>query len=323
MPGYPISPSDWITQVVGALADLFAAAVVAGIKSLLSALGPTTEPDFHSIGGAYNRMLAIALLLVGAVIAAALIERLLHGPMGGGWNLVARSGAAVGLAFVGLPMIRYLAGYAALLGNAWDFDYVRSANELMQKVVAIYSSAGAQHEAMGTALGLIAAGGISLLLALVLQVELFLRAALLLVTATFIPFLAVLAIWPRFVSAAVHMLDFLGALLLSKFVIATSVYVGFSVLVAGLGHPGEGGSNVFVTGIAILAVAALAPLALFQGIRFGHHAAAPLARGWTLAAIGTSAGSLRRLSPYARKGLDLGRAMVRKPRSRRQVDGTN
>jgi hypothetical protein len=299
---------------VSALADLLAAAVVAGIKGVISALGPSTEPDFGSIAGAYNRMLAISLLLVGAVIAAALIERLLRGPLGGGWNLVGRSATGVAAAFMGLPLLRYLAGYAALLGAAWGADYAGRAHDLGQRVVSIYTSASLGHQALGSALGLVAAGGLSLLLVLILEVELFLRAALLLVASTFVPFLAVLAIWPRFVSAAVHLVDFLTALLLSKFVIATSVYVGFAVLVAGLGRTGPGGGNVMVTGIAILAVAALAPLALFQGIRFGHHATAPLARSWTASGLGFAALGGRRVLGAGRQGYGLLRTEIRRRR---------
>ena len=316
MPAVPISPSDWITQLVGALADLFAAAVVAGIKSVVAALGQATEPEFQTILPAYNRMLAIALLLAGGVIAAALIERLLNGPLGGGWNLVARSATAVALAFVGLPSIEYLAGHAALLANAWDLDYANRSQDLMRSVVAMYSSASLQHHAMGSALGLVVAGGISLLLAVIVEVELYLRAALLLVTATFVPFAAVLAIWPRFVSSAVHLLDFLGALLLSKFVIATSIYVGFAVYIAGFKGPDGAIGNLMVTGIAILAVAALAPLALLQGIRFGHSATAPLARSWTATGLGLSATAAKRVSGYGRIGYALALSEFSKRRAR-------
>lgn len=291
----PVFPpgTDWVTQFIDGLASLFSVAVIAAIKSLLLALGPSTEPDFHAILPAYNRMLGISLLLLGGVLAAALIERLLGGERGGGWNLVVRVVSAVSLACLGLPLIRYLAGYAWILSQVWDDDYVSGAQDLGHQVISAYNGAGAALP-LGSALGLIFAGAISLLLALVVHVELFLRAALILVTATFVPFVAVLAIWPRFMGAASHLFEFLGALLLSKFVVATAVFVGFTLVVQGLHGPGADGSNVLVMGIAVLAVAALAPLALFQGLRLGHHAGAPLARGWTLAAGGYALATARR-----------------------------
>jgi hypothetical protein len=82
--------------------------------------------------------------------------------------------------------------------------------------------------------------------------------------------------------------------LLSKFVVATAVFVGFTLVVQGVHGPGAYGSNVMVMGIAVLAVAALAPLALFQGLRFGHHAGAPVARSWTFAAGGLAFAAAKR-----------------------------
>ena len=83
-------------------------------------LGPDTEPSFTAIGPAYNRMLAIALLLAGAFISAAVAERVLGGPKGAGWNVIPRTVAACMAAFAGLGVVEYLAHYASLMATAME-----------------------------------------------------------------------------------------------------------------------------------------------------------------------------------------------------------
>src|SRR5207248_8085133 len=81
-----------------------------------------TEPDFGAIAPVYDRMLAIALLITGAVIAFGLIETILGGSQGLGWNVVPRTLVAIFFAFAGIQVVQYLAHYAALLATTWTPD---------------------------------------------------------------------------------------------------------------------------------------------------------------------------------------------------------
>ena len=98
-------------------------------------------------------------------------------------------------------------------------------------------------------------------------------------------------------SAASHLLEFLLGLLLSKFVVATAVYIGFRLILPSLLGVGSSGPNWMSSGIAILLIAAFAPVALFQGLRFAHHSAGSVARNWAGAAVGMA--PLSRIGGFA------------------------
>ena len=247
---------------------------------LLKVLGPDTEPSFTAIGPAYNRMLAIALLLAGAFISAAVAERVLGGPRGAGWNVIPRTVAACMAAFAGLGVVEYLARYAALLPTAWAGSGGELNAGLQAGAAQMYVS-GNQEQALGSFIGLLLVAILTLLLTLLLYVEMVLRAALILVTATFIPLVCVMAIWPRLSGAATRMAEFLVLLLMSKFVMVTAVYVGFSMVAYGA-IPGNQGMAV---GIATLLLAAFSPLLLMQGIRIGETTTSNVVRGWGLGGV--------------------------------------
>src|SRR5438309_94023 len=141
---------------------------------------------------------------------------------------------------------------------------------------------------LGSAIGLIMAALLTVLVALLLYLELVLRTVLILVTTTFIPIVAIMAIWPRFSGTAIHLAEFLVALLLSKFVIATAIFLGFHLVTHGV----VGGAAIpaMVTGLAALLVAAFSPLVLLQGIRVFEGSASNLSRSWATSGIKTAAG---------------------------------
>jgi hypothetical protein len=119
-------------------------------------------------------------------------------------------------------------------------------------------------------------------LALVVYLELIVRAALVLTITAFVPLVCVLAIWPRMAGGALHLAEFVIGLLLSKFVVATAFVVGLSLLLpAVLGvAPNNGKADWMASGFAILLITAISPVALFQGIRFAHGTAGTVTRGW-------------------------------------------
>ena len=178
--------SDWWDQLMASLAYWAAADARGAIASLLASFGSSTEPDFTAIGPIYNRMLAIALLLLGAVVALALVERIGGGAQGAGWNVIGRVLVAVFLAYSGLGVVEYLATYAALIATSWATDF----NALS---TAIGSAAGsglttASHSDHHVSVfGLILTALFLSLMSLLVYLELIVRSALILTVTVFVP----------------------------------------------------------------------------------------------------------------------------------------
>ncbi len=303
-----IPSSNFVDQIMASLASIAITAAEQAVLSLIDAFGLTTEPDFRSILPVYDRMLAIALLLAGAVIAGGLIERILGGGQGLGWNAIWRSLGACFLSFSGLNLVAYVSGYAALLGNAWDLDFVRVAKQLKDLGTQMSLAPAYHHLPMGSLLGLILTGFLTDLMALLIYLELVVRSALILIVAAFLPLVAVMAIWPRLAGALVHMCEFLLGLLLSKFVVATAVYIGFGLIVGSVASVKGQEGNWMMMGLAVLFIAAFSPVVLVAGLRFGHSTGGSLVRGWAssattvipLAAIGSGTAKLLS-SPWAKQ----------------------
>lgn len=298
-------------QYINAYAQQAAQAAGQAVAWLLKVLGPDTEPAFGAISLAYNRMLAISLLLAGAIISAAVAERILGGPKGAGWNVIPRTIAACMAAFAGLGVVEYLARYAALLPTAWASPGGELSAGIQAGSQQLYLS-GSQQQVMGSFIGLLLVAIITLLLTLLLYVEMVLRAALILVTTTFVPLVCVMAIWPRLSGAATKMAEFLILLLMSKFVMVTAVYVGFSMVAYGA-IPGNQGMAV---GIATLLLAAFSPLLLLQGIRIGESSTSSVVRGWGAAGIGaaTTMGWMTMASKSIRRSAGAGASRLRQAR---------
>jgi integrase len=279
--------SSAVDQYVVALARWAVADARLGLISLMHSFGSPTEPDFRAIAPVYNRVLAMSLLLVGAVIALALIERVAGGGTGIGWSVVPRVIAAVFFAYSGLGLLEYMAGYAALIATIWSPDLSSVAAALGGNApdpsVAAAGTHPVAHVPHINLVGLIATALMLNLLALLVYLELVIRSALILLLAAFIPFVCVLSIWPRMAGSATQLAEFLIGLLLSKFVVATAVYVGFSLVLPGLVSADPGGW--MANGLAILLIAACSPLVIFQALRFAHGAAGNLARGWTISGV--------------------------------------
>src|SRR5258708_19159013 len=191
----------------------------------------------------------MAMLVVGAIVALALMERILGGNRGAGPEVVARTLAACAIAMVGLPLMRYAVGYADLLATVWNADVLSGGNSLLHQVGPAYHTGEGQ--ALGSALGLILAAVLTVLLAILVHIELVLRAALLVVTTTLLPLACVMAIWPRMPGTLTHMAGFFLALLLSKSVFATAVYLGFEMVVYSVTTNGDP-TSALMTGLATL-----------------------------------------------------------------------
>ncbi len=283
MGDYSSQAAQFVNALAIAVANWSTAIAVASIRWLLSTLGQATEPDLTAIVPIYDRMLAIALLIVGAIIALALIERIAWSSQGTGRALIPRVVAATFFAYAGLGVIKYIAGYAALLATVWSPDFTQLSNVLIHSVAV--TDAVAQSGGSGphvSTFGLIVTALTVSLLTVMVHLELVVRSALILTVTAFVPLVCVLSIWPRLAGAATQLASFMIGLLLSKFVVATAVYVGFRLVVVALTSATDTDTteNWMASGVAVLLIAALSPLVLFQAVRIGHASAGQVARGW-------------------------------------------
>src|SRR5260370_21405490 len=164
----------------------------------------------------------------GAVMGWAVVERIAGGSMGPGLALIPRVVGACFFAYSGLAVLKYLAGYAALLATTWSPDFTALSKLLMHGVAisdAVAANGGAGPHV--STFGLIVTALTMSSLTVILHLELVVRSALILSVTAFVPLVSVLAIWPRAIGAAIALSEFLIRLLLSKFVVSTVVYVGF------------------------------------------------------------------------------------------------
>ena len=111
MDNYSSQAADLVNSMGVAIANWSTAMAVASVRWLIASLGQSTEPDLTVIVPVYNRMLAISLLIVGAVIALALIERIAWSSQGAGLSLIPRVLASCFFAYAGLGAVKYVAGY--------------------------------------------------------------------------------------------------------------------------------------------------------------------------------------------------------------------
>jgi hypothetical protein len=288
MNGSSAQADQIVNQVATSIANWSTAMAVESIKWLLATLGQSTEPDLAAIVPVYDRMLAISLLLIGAIVALALIERVAWGSLGTSLAIVPRVLAATFFAYAGLGAVKYLAAYSALLATAWSPDFNRLTETLVRDVAA--SDAAAQAATAGahvSTFGLIVTALSLSCLTVMVHLELVVRSALILTITSFVPLVSVMAIWPRLAKAAATLSEFLIGLLLSKFVVATAVYVGFRLVVSALVSPTDNDTteNWMASGVAVLLIAAFSPVVIFTSLRFAHSQAGSVARSFAGAGL--------------------------------------
>jgi hypothetical protein len=289
--------AGYVNQIVQAITTWAIKDALWGISNLMHSFGDATEPDFAAMVPIYNRVLAISLLILGAVVAFGIIERIFGGEHGLDLSVVPRVIGCVFFAYSGLAIVQYATVHAALLGHAWDKELAAASPNAM---VTASSVDPAQVHLNVVALILMAL--LISFMALVVYLELIVRAALVLTITGFVPLVCVLAIWPRLAGGALHLAEFVIGLLLAKFVVATAFVVGLSLLLpAVLGvAPHNGKADWMASGFAVLLITAISPVALFSGIKFAHGTAGRVTRDVGGMAVGmTPVGVLARTLPLA------------------------
>src|SRR5438309_4227807 len=303
MGGYGTQADQIVNQVAISIANWSTAMAVESIKWLLASLGQSTEPDLAAIVPVYDRMLAISLLLTGGIVALALIERVAWGSLGTSLAIVRRVVAGSFFAYAGLGLVKYVAAYSALLATAWSPDFNKLTDTLLLHVATSDAATqAATTVAHVSTFGLILTALSLSCLTVIVHLELVVPPALILTIASFVPLVSVISIWPRLAKAATTLSEFLVGLLLSKFVVATAVYVGFRLVVTALVSPTDNDTteNWMASGVAVLLIAAFSPVVIFTSLRFAHAQAGSVARsltgaGLALAPTGRLLGTVRRL----------------------------
>src|SRR5258708_40031643 len=103
-----------VAQISGSIARAAVDAAGAAVLYLFTYISQPTEPIFATLSPAYDRVLAMALLVVGAIAAFALVERILGGQRGAGPEVVVRTLAACASALAGRPLMPFPVRYADL-----------------------------------------------------------------------------------------------------------------------------------------------------------------------------------------------------------------
>jgi hypothetical protein len=285
---YSAQINQWVNDVVIAIANWSTAIAVASIQWLVAGLGKSSEPDLSVIVPVYDRVLAISLLILGTIVALSLIDSIASGEVTHALGMVPRVVAGAFAAYAGLALVQYVAGYAALLATVWTPDFAALNNLLIHSVAvsnAVVETGGSGPHV--STFGLIFTGLSVSSLAVMVHLELVSRSALILTVTSFVPLVCIISIWPRAIGAATTMAEFLLGLFLSKFVVATVVYVGFRLVVVALTATADTDTteNWMASGLAVLLIAAFSPLVVFSALRFTHTQAGSVARSFTGATV--------------------------------------
>ncbi len=244
------------------------------VASLAGGIGHSTDPDFALIVPLYDRMLALAALIAGVMVALALIEKMLGGDKGSGASVVLRVALLTVASLAGVQIVKRASDASDLLTLTAGSTILQSSWHLL------LSPQG--YLLPGLTLGL--AITLGAFFAGLVYLELLLRSALILLTTTFLPLVCAFAIWPRFAHLLTHLAEFLLTLLLSKFAIVTALAVGLELVSATrLDQLGQ-----VMAGAAVLGMAALSPAIVMQGIKHSEAGTSTLIRGWATVGIGAA-----------------------------------
>ena len=169
------------------------------------------------------------------------------------------TGVAVALVRVGLAVTDAMS--AKVLSSAGV-----DTNNLFSGLTVFFTGSGASGPAV-PAFVVFLGGLLVSLAALVLWLELVVRAASVTVAVLFLPLALAALVWPAVAHWCRRLADTLVALVLSKFVIAAVLSLAAGAVAGGLGLSGSGdggGFSAVVTGIALLVIATLSPFTLLR-----------------------------------------------------------
>lgn len=242
----------------GAVLAALGSAVTGAARAALSGVG--TALAGSPTAALHQPWYAAALGPVAGVAAALLLPLLLAATLGA----VVRQDpgrlarvwlVALPLAATASALVLPLAWLASDAADQMSAAVAPTAPQIGAAVDRILPSAGAVGDgALAAILGAVALAG-----ALALWLELVVRNAAVEVVVLFLPVALAALLWPATAGVARRAVEVLGTLLLSKFVIAATLSLGLAAVAAG----GGGGAGD-LTGLAILLLAAFAPVAMLR-----------------------------------------------------------
>lgn len=279
------APAGWaFDKIASGIASWVLGAVADLINGVVNFLKTTARPEldaawFSGAGSPFAVIRNIAgVLLVGFVLLA-VIQGLLAGDLGGMVGRIARDVcvAVLGMGAVVVVTVKLLdltdALSTAVLGGA-DGQAVR-----------FLSSFGASAHLATAGFSSVLIGIVAVLAALLVWIELMVRAALVYLLVAIAPLAFAAMTWPAAKGVLRRTVEVLIAVILSKFVICVAIAIGVAALGgAGTTAPGTGTGTAaasslgtLLTGTAIVAMAAFSPFLVLKIIPVAE--AAVLAQG--------------------------------------------
>jgi len=279
-----------LRAVTGWVADS-AAWLLGELGHLLDDRSSATRPQLGAGGwfdGRYRVMARLAGWMAGPILLLAVAQAIVRQDFGG----LLRS------TFVHLP----LAGLLTLIAVK-AVDTGMALTDLLSSDVAGSASAGA-HKALSSVAAMVVQGSLGsgsgpmflalvigavvVLAALVLWVELVLRAAAIYVAVLFLPMALAAFIWPATAHWARRLAETLAALLLAKFVVVGVLALGFSALEAGALSRSGGHVGALLMGVSLLLLATSAPWVLLRLIPMAEAGALAHMEGVSRRVVGTT-----------------------------------
>jgi hypothetical protein len=210
-------------------------------------------------------MARLAALMAGPILLLAVAQAVARQDAGGLLRAAfVHLPLAMLLAFVAVKLVDTAVTVTDVLGRAVAGGAAADAHRALAAVggIVVQGSLGAGAGAP-MFIGLVI-GAVVVFAALLLWVELVLRAAAIYVAVLFLPLALAAFIWPATAHWCRRLAETLAALVLAKFVVVAVLALGFSAFQAGaLGRLG-GGPDALVPGASLLLLAAFAPYMLLR-----------------------------------------------------------
>lgn len=277
--------TSWVADGAGWLVEQ-------AFVALLETSDPTPEAAWFE--ASYRRLAVFGMLLAGPALVLGLLQALIR-----------QDTRLMGRVIAALPVSVLLTGAAVavtrmLLGATDEVSVwlVRSAGDDLGDFGPAFATGLLENSSVsGFVLFLVAV--LAAIAALVLWIELLVRAALVYVLLAFVPVLAALVIWPAASGGLARLIRLLVAVVFSKVVMVAVVAMGVAAASAAGNEVGVEG---LLVGTAMVAIATLAPAAV--------HRLLPLLEESAHARGNLSAGGAGRALLTAHYGLSAGRDLA-------------
>lgn len=259
-------------KVADGIAGWVLGAVSYFVEGALDFLRTSARPDVEGIwfagpGSPYATVRDIAAVLLAGFVFLGLIQGLLHGD---GAGMVRRMAGNLPLAVAGMVVTTAVAGRLLDLTDAMSDAVLASSDE---QILHFLSGFGAAVIVGTKGFAAVVIGLVAVVAALLLWVELIIRASLVYLLVAISPLGFAATLWPTARGFLRKTIEILIAVILSKFVICVALAIGTAAL-SGAGTAGEPGAGVaegvgasvgsLMVGAVLLGLAAFAPFVVVK-----------------------------------------------------------